>query len=120
MRLLSEPMRSMGDELTEIRSDMPGITVEVAFALPDRQKIVGLSVPTGTTALAAVQLAEMGQYFPDLPEKTFTQAPLGIFGKRLRDPGQHVLQAGDRVEIYRPLLIDPKQARAKRAADASR
>jgi uncharacterized protein len=110
----------MGDEPIKAGGTMPGITVEVAFAMPDRQKIVSLSIPAGTTAQVAVQLAEMRRYFPDLPETTFAQAPLGIFGKRLRDPAQHVLQAGDRVEIYRPLLIDPKQARAKRAADASR
>ena len=96
------------------------MNVEVAFALPDRQKIVSLSVPTGTTAREAVSLADMPRHFPDLPAVTFAQAPLGIFGKRLRDPERHELQAGDRVEIYRPLLIDPKKARAKRAADAAR
>ncbi|MCG7599463.1 RnfH family protein [Halomonas sp. McH1-25] len=96
------------------------VTIEVAFALPDRQKIVTLAVKPGTTAREAVRFADMSRYFPDLPETTFIQAPLGIFGKRLRDPERHELQAGDRVEIYRPLLIDPKQARAKRAADASR
>ncbi|SFH61234.1 RnfH family protein [Modicisalibacter xianhensis] len=96
------------------------VTVEVAYALPDRQKIVTVAVKPGTTARDAVRLADMARYFPDVPETTFTQAPLGIFGKRLRDPERHELQAGDRVEIYRPLLIDPKQARAKRAADTSR
>ncbi|SHF30416.1 hypothetical protein SAMN02745148_02293 [Modicisalibacter ilicicola DSM 19980] len=102
--------------------DTPGeaahLTVEVAFALPERQKIVTLSVPPGTTARGAVELANLPHYFPEVPATTFTQGELGIFGKLLRDPERHVLQAGDRVEIYRPLLIDPKQARAKRAARA--
>lgn len=96
------------------------ITVEVAFALPERQKIVSLLVPVGTTAREAVMLAAMEQYFPDHSATTFTQAELGIFGKRLRTPERHVLQAGDRVEIYRALLIDPKQARMQRAAREGR
>lgn len=100
--------------------EAPCLSVEVAFALPERQKIVTLAVPPGTTARQAVQLARLEQYFPDLPITTFAQGELGIFGKRLRDPERHALQAGDRVEIYRPLLIDPKQARARRAAQSER
>lgn len=96
------------------------LTVEVAFALPERQKIVALAVPAGTTAREAVRLASLERYFPDLPTDTFEHAELGIFGKRLRDPEGHALRAGDRVEIYRPLRIDPKQARIKRAARSER
>ncbi|MGC3874832.1 RnfH family protein [Halomonas sp. GXIMD04776] len=100
-------------------SSVPGcsetLTVEVAFALPEYQKIVTLAVPHGTTAREAVTQAQMEQYFPALPQETFSQGALGVFGKRLRDPGRYVLRAGDRIEIYRPLRIDPKQARMKRA-----
>lgn len=91
------------------------LTVEVAFALPERQKLITLHVPVGTTARQAVHLAQLGQYFPDLPAATFEQAELGVFGQRLRDPEHYALRMGDRVEIYRPLQIDPKQARAQRA-----
>ncbi len=51
----------------------------------------------------------------ELPAKTFEQAPLGIFGKALRHPDKEPLREGDRVEVYRPLQIDPKVARLERA-----
>ncbi len=98
----------------------PGVVVEVAFALPERQTIVTLTVPVGTTAREAVRQAGLADHFPECPAATFDSADLGIFGKRLREPEQHVLRAGDRVEVYRPLRIDPKQARAKRAARTAR
>ncbi|EPC00076.1 hypothetical protein L861_07880 [Litchfieldella anticariensis FP35 = DSM 16096] len=94
----------------------PAFEVEVAFALPERQKIVTLAVPPGTTARRAVELAELPRYFPELSPETFSEASLGIFGKPLRDPERHELQAGDRVEVYRPLKTDPKDARKRRAS----
>ncbi|WP_136254864.1 RnfH family protein [Onishia niordana] len=96
------------------------IRVEVAYALPTRQKIVELNVPAETTARQAVVLAELPRYFPELPVETFLEADLGIFGKALRDPENHTLREGDRVEVYRPLKIDPKAARAARAAKAAK
>ncbi|QEA38542.1 RnfH family protein [Pistricoccus aurantiacus] len=94
------------------------VTIEVAFALPSHQKIVILNVEAGTTARQAVALAELEQYFPELPIDTFTQADLGIFGKPLRDPATYEVREGDRVEVYRPLIIDPVSARARRAKTA--
>ncbi len=70
---------------------------------------------SGTTAREAVRLAELSRYFPELPEAAFLEAEIGIFGKALREPHKQVLQPGDRIEVYRPLLIDPKQARRQRA-----
>nr|WP_297461045.1 RnfH family protein [uncultured Halomonas sp.] len=96
------------------------LEVEVAFALPERQKIVTLTVAPGTTAREAVRQAHLTEHFPDLPAVTFDEAELGIFGRRLPDPDSHVLRMGDRVEIYRPLRIDPKQARIERAARKAR
>ena len=96
---------------------MAEITVEVAFALPERQAVVALSVPLGTTASEAVALADLPGRYPELPPETFARADLGIFGRRLREPETHPLRPGDRVELYRPLIIDPKQARLARAAD---
>lgn len=96
------------------------IEVEVAFALPERQCIVALCVHAGTTAREAVAMAGLEARFPDLPEATFLDADLGLFGKRLRDPEAQRLKAGDRVEVYRPLKIDPKAVRAERAAARTR
>lgn len=91
------------------------LLVEVAFALPEKQRIVSLKVPPGTTARQAVALAALEREFSELPLAAFSEADLGIFGKLLRDPEGHQLRAGDRVEVYRPLEIDPKEARTRRA-----
>lgn len=96
------------------------LVVEVAFALPESQCIVELQVPEGTTARQAVAMARMDTRFPQLPPDTFAQASLGIFGKQLKHPGMQVLREGDRVEIYRPLKVDPKKARQARADRHSR
>ncbi|WP_027965568.1 RnfH family protein [Halomonas halocynthiae] len=91
------------------------LAVEVAFALPERQCIVELQVVEGTTAREAVAMARLENYFPQLSSSSFTQASLGIFGKQLKQPEVHVVREGDRVEVYRPLNIDPKAARLARA-----
>jgi len=101
-------------------TEAKAIRVEVAYALPTRQKIVEMDVPLGTTARQAVSMAELGRYFPDVPAAEFLEANLGIFGKALRDPESQALREGDRVEVYRPLKIDPKAARAARAAKAAK
>jgi len=96
------------------------ITVEVAYALPDRQRILSLQVATGTTALEAVKLSGITREFPEIEPDT---ADMGIFARNLDDkllpaPADYVLKARDRIEIYRPLQADPKAARAQRAARA--
>ncbi|MEH6470986.1 MAG: RnfH family protein [Halopseudomonas sp.] len=89
------------------------INVEVAYALPDEQKIVALKVEPGCTVHEAVIRSKIVEYYPQIdPEND----PMGIFGKAVRDPHSEVLKEGQRVEIYRPLIIDPKAARANRAA----
>lgn len=86
--------------------------VEVAFARPDKQQIVEVHVPDGTTAIEAVKLSGIIDIFPEIdPDAT----DMGVFGKVIKDPGTHALRDGDRVELYRPLQIDPKQARLNRA-----
>ena len=94
-------------------SENQKIRVEVAYALPDRQAIVELEVERGTTAMAAAQQSGLVERFEGL---TLEGAKLGIFGKAV--PDTHVMSAGERVEIYRPLLIDPKEVRKARAAEA--
>ena len=89
------------------------IEVEVAYALPQRQAIVPVQVAPGTTALEAARLSGITTRFEGID---LDNAKLGIFGKVV-SPGQ-VLSAGDRVEIYRPLIADPKEVRKERAARA--
>ncbi|CUA81472.1 Putative antitoxin component PasI (RatB) of the RatAB toxin-antitoxin module, ubiquitin-RnfH superfamily [Gulbenkiania indica] len=85
------------------------IRVEVACALPDRQRLVALQVPLGTTVAEAVSRAGMAALFPELD---IPALKLGIYGKVV--PPTTVLQAGDRVELYRPLKADPKEVRRQR------
>lgn len=84
--------------------------VEVVYAHRDRQRVVMLEVPVGTTAREAVRLSALLQEFPELAA---IRCRLGVSG-RLANPEQ-LLRDGDRVEIYRPLQMDPKQARRRRA-----
>ena len=89
------------------------IVIEVVYALADKQKLLRLQVPAGTTLREAAERSGMAAHFPGLDLAT---CPLGIFGKAVSKPQERVLEEGERVEIYRPLLIDPKEARRLRAA----
>ncbi len=91
------------------------IPVEVAYAKPEEQVILRLEVPQGSTALQAIELSGIAGRFPEID---MNNLKLGIFGK-LKKPDQ-VLSAGDRVEIYRPLIADPKEVRKQRAAQGKR
>ncbi|WP_210395900.1 RnfH family protein [Motiliproteus sediminis] len=89
------------------------IQVEVAYALPHDQKIVKLKVEEGCTVYEAAVRSKLKDHFPEID---LNSAPMGIFGKAVRNPKGELIREGQRVEIYRPLLIDPKAARANRAA----
>lgn len=91
------------------------IRVEVVYALPDRQWLLALDVPPGTTAYEAVGLSGIAGLAPGIDPE---QAGLGIFGTIEKAPRERVLEDGDRVEIYRPLTRDPKEARRERAEKA--
>lgn len=98
-------------------SDVELITVEVAYALSHKQKIVELLVEPGTTAMQAVERSKIVDVFPEIDIAT---AKMGLFGQALGTKGtkkapEYVLQSGDRIEIYRPLTADPKEVRRKRA-----
>lgn len=88
------------------------IEVEVAYALPTVQKVIKVKVPSGTTVLGAAQQSGIAKAFSGLD---LENSDMGVFGKTVK-AATHILQAGDRVEIYRPLQADPKEARKKRAA----
>jgi hypothetical protein len=89
-------------------------TVEVAYALPGRQRVVQLPLRDGMTALDAVQAAGLEREFPEIAGRDLV---LGIYGRRVEST--QVLRSGDRIEIYRPLRFDPRDAR-RRAAQAVR
>ena len=98
-------------------ADFDLIAVEVAYALPHKQKIIPLLVEPGTTALQAVERSRIVEHFPDID---MGNIKLGIFGEALGSKStSYILRSGDRVEIYRPLIVDPKDARRKRAAKSA-
>ncbi|ASK26347.1 RnfH family protein [Neisseria chenwenguii] len=87
------------------------LEIEVVYGTAEQQFLQSLKVKAGTTAREAVlQSGVCGKF----PEVDLHAAPLGIFGKAVKD--DTVLWPHDRVEIYRPLLIDPKEARRKRVS----
>ena len=90
------------------------IEIEVAYALPTGQKIIALKVARGTTAFEAAKRSGIATQFPDLDLDT---SDMGVFGKVVKSR-EYQVQAGDRVEIYRALIADPKEVRKKRAAAA--
>ena len=110
----------MSEDYSNDDDQAPLIKVEVAYATPERQLIVPLNVPEGTTALEAVKQSKIAREFSEID---IDKDPMGIFSKPLDGKGRpkpdaYVMSAGDRVEIYRPLLIDPKAARLDRAKTA--
>ncbi|MBN4053357.1 RnfH family protein [Haliea sp. AH-315-K21] len=105
------------DKSDDFSASAASIEVEVAYALPEKQTLISLSVKQGTTALAAVLASGLTSRYPAIK---LNDVNMGIFskpldGKHLPLPEDYILEHKDRVEIYRPLLIDPKQARLQRA-----
>ena len=88
----------------------PSVRVEVAYAPCGEQVVIPLVVPTGTTAVEAIALSGITQRYPELDA---TSTPIGIYGKIVSP--ETILRERDRIEIYRPLVADPKQARRRRA-----
>ena len=92
-------------------SETNSIDVEVAYALPDEQSILPLQVPAGTSVIEAARRSGITDKYEGID---LDNAKFGIFGKVVA-PTQ-VLNDGERVEIYRPLIADPKEVRKARAA----
>jgi len=90
------------------------IEVEVAYANPDIQVVVPVRVPKGATAWQALKLSGLAQQFPGVDA---CEHGIGIFGEPVSPSTP--LREGDRVEVYRPLEMDPKEARRLRAARCS-
>ncbi len=87
------------------------ITVEVAYAMPDVQPIIAFEMDAGASVEEAIMRSGLLAVFPDID---LAVNKVGIFGKLTRLTV--VLKDRDRVEIYRPLIADPKESRRQRAA----
>ncbi len=86
------------------------LDIEIVYALPRRQELQSLRVPVGATVRQALDVSGLLRRYPEID---LAKNKVGIFGKltRLDAPlGNH-----DRIEVYRPLLADPKEARRRRA-----
>lgn len=91
------------------------IRVEVAYARPDRQLIMPVEAPEGATLEQVIVHSGIQEQFPEIELQT---SKFGVFGKLSKRSA--VARAGDRIEIYRPLLADPKEVRKRRAAEGKR
>lgn len=87
--------------------------VDVIYALPKQQKIITVMVTPGTTFIEAVVQSNMVNFFPEI---NLDDVKLGTFSRAAKQ--DEVLVPGQRVEIYRPLIADPKDVRRKRAEKA--
>ena len=86
------------------------IRVEVAFALPERQVLIAVDVTQGSTVQQAIDESGIADRFEGME---LAGLPVGIWGREVgRD---HELGAGDRVEIYRALEVEPREARRLQA-----
>ena len=87
------------------------ITVEVCYARADRQELIELRVDSDATLIHAIEKSGIMEHFPEID---LTKHKVGVFGT-LKSLQAH-LRDGDRVEIYRPLVADPKEVRRLKAA----
>jgi putative ubiquitin-RnfH superfamily antitoxin RatB of RatAB toxin-antitoxin module len=89
-----------------------GLNIEVVYPLPTRQEVLKLAVPAGTTVAEGIELSGILAKYPDIDLK---KNKVGIYAKlaKLDAP----LRDFDRIEIYRPLIADPKEVRKRRAAE---
>jgi hypothetical protein len=88
------------------------LKVEVCYALPEKQVMIPVSLPEGATLLQAVEASGILEKYSEIdPAKN----KFGIYAKLSRP--DTLLRDRDRVEIYRPLIADPKEVRKQRAAE---
>ena len=86
--------------------------VEVVYALPQKQEVLSLKIRSGALVSEAI---ERSGILRDFPEIDLASAKVGIYSKQVKLDA--VLRDKDRIEIYRPLIADPKEIRRKRAAE---
>ncbi len=90
--------------------DVPSVSVEVVFAVPERQVLLSIDVPEGSTVAEVIALSGMAAQFPDAGLESL---PVGIWGRVVAR--SRIVANGDRVEIYRTLPEDPKRIRRELA-----
>lgn len=95
-----------------MRKMAESLSIEIAYALPQKQDLVHLKLPAGSTVQQAIEASGLKQKHPEID---LARNKVGVFGKlsKLDAP----LRDQDRVEIYRPLIADPKEVRKKRAEE---
>ncbi|HUF79593.1 MAG TPA: RnfH family protein [Burkholderiales bacterium] len=86
------------------------LCVEIVYALPERQALVALEMEEGATVAQAIERSGILLKFPEI---ALAHGRVGVFGKKVELDA--LLRDGDRVEIYRPLVADPKEVRRRRA-----
>ena len=91
---------------------MNQINIEIAYAFPEREYLKSFQVDEGITVQTAIMQSGILSQFPEIDLST---NKIGIFSRPIKLTD--VLKEGDRIEIYRPLLADPKEIRRKRAAE---
>ncbi|WP_378080444.1 RnfH family protein [Aeromonas bestiarum] len=89
------------------------LNIEVVYALPERQTVLRIRVAPATRVLAAIEQSGIVQKHPEID---LSVNKFGIYSRPVK--GTELLQDGDRIEIYRPLIADPKEMRKKRAEKA--
>jgi putative ubiquitin-RnfH superfamily antitoxin RatB of RatAB toxin-antitoxin module len=103
-------MNSLKRPTVEKMKDNPDIQVEVAYATLQKQLIIPVIVPNGSTVHDAIKISGIQNEFPDIDLDSIS---VGIFGKHTTS--DKILREKDRIEIYRPLIADPKEIRRQRA-----
>ncbi|MEN9534627.1 MAG: RnfH family protein [Aeromonas popoffii] len=89
------------------------LNIDVVYALPERQTVLRIRVAPATSVLAAIEQSGIVQKHPEID---LSVNKFGIYSRPVK--GADLLQDGDRIEIYRPLIADPKEMRKKRAEKA--
>ncbi len=87
------------------------IEIKVAYAEPDEQRILVCQIKLGTQVREVLNQSGIGHVFPEID---LDSCDIGVFGKAIK--ADYELEEGDRIEIYRPLIADPKEIRRQRAA----
>jgi len=116
MHSVNEQLRcTVSESEVAAEQEQSQIKVEVAFAREDTQQILDFMVNEGTTIEQAVEQSGILALFPEID---LSVNKVGIFGKLGKKTA--ALKEGDRIEIYRPLIADPKEVRRKREADGKK
>lgn len=97
-------------ELSE--NSLNTLNIEVAYATPEKQKIISLEIEQATSPRDAIKLSRIKDEFPEID---LDNVKIGVFGKPI--PDNYQLREKDRIEIYRPLLADPKEVRRRLASE---